>query len=122
MAAPRHRDAWLALSPDPNLVVGIPPDRFPPREPTVAETLPGYEVTITGGGRPHVDDPEILRTELEHAGVPQDRLGEAIIETVTHKVSHRELDRLSKANPAYAEIIGRYRRTVDTPWRATVKR
>ena len=34
-----QRDVWLAFSPDPNLMVGIPADRFPPSPPGKAETL-----------------------------------------------------------------------------------
>ena len=30
---------WTSLSPDPNLLVGIPEDRFPSKEPSPAETL-----------------------------------------------------------------------------------
>src|SRR5262249_37352521 len=39
VASPSQRDVWLSLCPDPNLIVGIPPERFPRPEPTVAETL-----------------------------------------------------------------------------------
>src|SRR5262245_20809439 len=34
-----QRDVWLSFSPDPNLILGIPEDRFPTREPDKAETL-----------------------------------------------------------------------------------
>ncbi len=34
-----QRDVWRSFSPDPNLILGIPEDRFPPREPDKAETL-----------------------------------------------------------------------------------
>ncbi|MBO0857639.1 MAG: aminotransferase class III-fold pyridoxal phosphate-dependent enzyme [Chloracidobacterium sp.] len=34
-----QRDIWRGLSPDPNLILGIPEDRFPAREPNKAETL-----------------------------------------------------------------------------------
>ena len=34
-----QRAVWSSLSPDPNLLLGIPSDRFPPKEPDVAETL-----------------------------------------------------------------------------------
>jgi 4-aminobutyrate aminotransferase-like enzyme/Ser/Thr protein kinase RdoA (MazF antagonist) len=34
-----QRAVWTSLSPDPNLLVGIPKDRFPKQEPTVQETL-----------------------------------------------------------------------------------
>jgi 4-aminobutyrate aminotransferase-like enzyme/Ser/Thr protein kinase RdoA (MazF antagonist) len=34
-----QRAVWTSLSPDPNLVLGIPADRFPANEPSVDETL-----------------------------------------------------------------------------------
>ncbi|MBP1660338.1 MAG: aminotransferase class III-fold pyridoxal phosphate-dependent enzyme, partial [Candidatus Aminicenantes bacterium] len=33
VAAPARRSLWTGLSPDPNLILGIPADRFPAREP-----------------------------------------------------------------------------------------
>ncbi|MBX3278520.1 MAG: aminotransferase class III-fold pyridoxal phosphate-dependent enzyme [Acidobacteria bacterium] len=33
------REIWKSLSPDPNLLLGIPPDRFPPKEPAKDQTL-----------------------------------------------------------------------------------
>ena len=34
-----QRAVWTSLSPDPNLLLGIPADRFPAKEPTLSETL-----------------------------------------------------------------------------------
>ena len=34
-----QRAVWTSLSPDPNLLLGIPAERFPAREPQVSETL-----------------------------------------------------------------------------------
>jgi 4-aminobutyrate aminotransferase-like enzyme/Ser/Thr protein kinase RdoA (MazF antagonist) len=34
-----QRSVWTSLSPDPNLLLGIPADRFPAKEPDLAETL-----------------------------------------------------------------------------------
>jgi 4-aminobutyrate aminotransferase-like enzyme/Ser/Thr protein kinase RdoA (MazF antagonist) len=39
VARPSQRDVWLSLCPDPNLILGIPSGKFPPREPDRAETL-----------------------------------------------------------------------------------
>ena len=36
---PSQRSAWRSICPDPNLVVGIPSERFPPAAPDRAETL-----------------------------------------------------------------------------------
>lgn len=43
-----QRKVWLALSPDPNLIIGVPADRFPPVEPSRAQTLAARKVN-TGG-------------------------------------------------------------------------
>lgn len=34
-----QREVWAAFSPDPNLIAGVPEHRFPPPEPTKAQTL-----------------------------------------------------------------------------------
>lgn len=39
VASPGHRSLWAGLSPDPNLILGIPAERFPAPEPAKAETL-----------------------------------------------------------------------------------
>jgi 4-aminobutyrate aminotransferase-like enzyme/Ser/Thr protein kinase RdoA (MazF antagonist) len=39
VAAAGRRSFWTGLSPDPNLILGIPADRFPPKEPAKPETL-----------------------------------------------------------------------------------
>jgi len=39
VAAPARRSLWTGLSPDPNLILDIPADRFPAREPEKPETL-----------------------------------------------------------------------------------
>lgn len=39
VARPSQRKVWLSLCPDPNLILDIPSDNFPPREPDKSETL-----------------------------------------------------------------------------------
>jgi 4-aminobutyrate aminotransferase-like enzyme/Ser/Thr protein kinase RdoA (MazF antagonist) len=39
VAPPSRREVWLSFSPDPNLIVGIPRDRFPKPDPSLPETL-----------------------------------------------------------------------------------
>jgi 4-aminobutyrate aminotransferase-like enzyme/Ser/Thr protein kinase RdoA (MazF antagonist) len=39
VALASQRDVWCSLSPDPNLILGIPAERFPPPEPGEAKTL-----------------------------------------------------------------------------------
>ncbi len=45
---PSQREVWLSLSPDPNVILGIPSDRFPVREPREAETLRARRRRIGG--------------------------------------------------------------------------
>src|SRR5712664_2679489 len=39
VARASQRSVWTSLSPDPNLILGIPSDRFPGKEPEFSETL-----------------------------------------------------------------------------------
>jgi 4-aminobutyrate aminotransferase-like enzyme/Ser/Thr protein kinase RdoA (MazF antagonist) len=39
VALPSQRAVWRSVCPDPNLIVGVPLDRFPPESPSKAETL-----------------------------------------------------------------------------------
>jgi 4-aminobutyrate aminotransferase-like enzyme/Ser/Thr protein kinase RdoA (MazF antagonist) len=39
VACASQRAVWTSLSPDPNLLLGIPADRFPVKEPSLSETL-----------------------------------------------------------------------------------
>jgi len=39
VACVSQRGVWTSLSPDPNLLLGIPADRFPAKEPALGETL-----------------------------------------------------------------------------------
>jgi 4-aminobutyrate aminotransferase-like enzyme len=39
VALPREREKWLRLSPDPNVLVGIPASQFPAAEPSKLDTL-----------------------------------------------------------------------------------
>jgi 4-aminobutyrate aminotransferase-like enzyme/Ser/Thr protein kinase RdoA (MazF antagonist) len=39
VALPSQRSIWTSLSPDPNVLLRIPAERFPPREPAPAETM-----------------------------------------------------------------------------------
>ncbi|HEX4545132.1 MAG TPA: aminotransferase class III-fold pyridoxal phosphate-dependent enzyme, partial [Candidatus Acidoferrum sp.] len=43
-----ERSVWTSLSPDPNLLLGIPADRFPSEQPEVAETLAARRALLGG--------------------------------------------------------------------------
>jgi 4-aminobutyrate aminotransferase-like enzyme/Ser/Thr protein kinase RdoA (MazF antagonist) len=48
VAPPSQRRAWCALCPDPNLLVRVPPGRFPAVAPTASDTLAARRSTIGG--------------------------------------------------------------------------
>ncbi|MEO8336377.1 MAG: phosphotransferase, partial [bacterium] len=48
VARASERRAWLSLSPDPNLIVGIPADRFPPKVESRGEALVHRQARIGG--------------------------------------------------------------------------
>ena len=41
-----QRSVWTSLSPDPNLLLGIPADRFPEKQPELAETLAARQALL----------------------------------------------------------------------------
>ncbi len=45
---PSFREEWLSFCPDPNLIAGVPADRFPAMTPTKAETLSARQTRIGG--------------------------------------------------------------------------
>jgi len=53
VARPSQRKVWLSLCPDPNLILGIPPENFPPCKPNKSETQTkrrkrlGYNLSIS---------------------------------------------------------------------------
>jgi hypothetical protein len=48
-----------------------------------------------------------IEAELREAGMPEERIREIVLEEVSYKLDVREANRAAKANPTYAEIIGR---------------
>jgi 4-aminobutyrate aminotransferase-like enzyme/Ser/Thr protein kinase RdoA (MazF antagonist) len=48
VATPSRRRAWIALCPDPNLLVRVPESRFPPRDISAAETLGARRASLGG--------------------------------------------------------------------------
>lgn len=48
VACPSEREKWLKLSPDPNVLIGIPEDRFPKTEPSKEETLRSRRAHLGG--------------------------------------------------------------------------
>ena len=71
----------------------------------------GRTVSLTAGEEV-VYDAEQIELELREAGMPEQRIREVVVETVSYKVAAQQAKYAAAANPAYAEIIERHRQTV----------
>jgi hypothetical protein len=83
--------------------------------------VPAPPAAVISGGTRNDYDAELLERLLRDAGLPEERLMEAVQEIVTYKVDQRVLKQLTAANPMYAAAADHARTVVDTPWRVTVK-
>jgi len=81
----------------------------------------GRNVVITGGPE-KVYDAEAIRDELLAAGMPDERVSEIVVETVSYQVKAVEAARAAKANPEYAAIIERNTETIEKPFNVAVRR
>jgi hypothetical protein len=81
----------------------------------------GFAAIISGGTRTEYDGHK-LGLLLRAAGLPEDRVQEAVQEIVTYKPNARVLNQLAGANQEYLEIILSCKTIVAAPWRATIKR
>ena len=71
------------------------------------------KVELRGGSRVEWPDPQALEEELRGAGCPEDVIREIVVEQVTWKVDGNRARRAAGANPVYAEIIERHKKTVE---------
>ena len=86
------------------------------------KTLHGEGETVTVSGGPSVDyDAADLRELLENAGCPHDRIEAAVETVITYKVNRSVLRQLAAANPDYKAAIELAERTVEKPYRASLK-
>jgi hypothetical protein len=76
---------------------------------------------VSGGEKVEYDAVE-LAAGLRAAGLPEPRLAELIVETVTYRVDQRVARSVAASNPTYAAALARCRRTVPAPWRVAIKR
>jgi hypothetical protein len=83
--------------------------------------LDGLDVVISGGEKTEYDC-ELLQQLLQEAGLPENRIREAIVETVSYKVDGRVARQLAGANPAYRAALERAQQTVPIPWRVAIRR
>lgn len=75
----------------------------------------------TGGPKTEYLRPDALKRELLDLGVPPERVAEIVVETVDRKVSGVEANKAARANPAVAEVLARYRRKTNDPYRVARK-
>jgi 4-aminobutyrate aminotransferase-like enzyme/Ser/Thr protein kinase RdoA (MazF antagonist) len=62
-----QREIWHSLSPDPNVILGIPAHRFPPKEPELADTLAERRQRIGNNLSIAYRDPvKIVRGWMQH--------------------------------------------------------
>ncbi|HBL26115.1 MAG TPA: hypothetical protein DD490_04690 [Acidobacteria bacterium] len=67
VARASERAVWRALAPDPNLLLGIPAERFPPREPAREETLARRRAATGGNVRLSYRRPlQMVRGWMQH--------------------------------------------------------
>jgi hypothetical protein len=81
--------------------------------------LPGGTAQISGGAELEWDL-DIL-AELQALGLPEDRYGELVVQTVSYKVSAAVAKQLEAANESYAAVIRRARSYVEKPFRVSIK-
>lgn len=90
------------------------------RQGTKTLHLGSLDAVVSGGSRREYDA-EFLAGLLREAGLPEERISEAIVETVSYKVNQLVLKQLAGANADYAAAIELAQTSVEAPWRVTVK-
>lgn len=80
----------------------------------------GLTATITGGTSTRYD-PEFIEAGLRRAGMPEDRIREVVVETVSSKVSVSKAKQAAAANAKYRKVIEKGSATVETHRSVSVK-
>jgi len=91
------------------------------RQGTKTLAAGGVKVVLSGGTETVFEGQELAQA-LRDAGVPEERVAEAVREEISYKVNQSVLRQLAGANPDYAAAIESVRQTVEKPYRASVKR
>ena len=76
---------------------------------------------VISGGPKNEYDPEQLMESLRAAGMPEERIAEVVVQTVTYNVKLLVLKHAAGANPNYAAAEAAARVVVDAPYRVSVK-
>ncbi len=81
----------------------------------------GASSVVLSGGPTDEYDPLELMNYLRNAGLPEQRVDDAVTTIIDYKVNRAVLRQLAAANPEYADAIEQAKRTVEKPMRATIK-
>lgn len=82
--------------------------------------LEGIDAVVSGGPRAEYDA-ELLMSRLRACGLPEQRVAQAVVATVTYKPNASVLRQLAGANEDYRRAIDASRTTIDTPYRVSLK-
>jgi hypothetical protein len=82
--------------------------------------LEGMDAVVSGGPRAEYDA-ELLMSRLRACGLPEERVAQAVVQTVTYKPNAAVLRQLAAANQDYRRAIDASRTTVDAPYRVSLK-
>jgi hypothetical protein len=83
--------------------------------------LEGVKATIKSGSET-VYDAEQIEIGLREAGMPEERIREIVVETVTYAVAGVKAKQAAGANPAYAAVIEAHKRTEEKAPYVTISR
>ncbi len=81
----------------------------------------GTSSVVLSGGPTDEYDPLELMNYLRNAGLPEQRVDDAVTTIIDYKVNRSVLRQLAAANPEYADAIEQAKRTVEKPMRVTIK-
>lgn len=91
------------------------------RQGTKTLHLDGMTAVVSGGEKVEWDIEE-LSEELLELGLPEDRLGQLVVQVISYRVNQNVARQLAGSNQRYAEALERHRRVVPDRWRVTVKK
>jgi hypothetical protein len=91
------------------------------RQGTRTLHLDGLTAVVSGGEKVEYDEQQLV-DELRAAGLPEERLADLVVETVTYRVDQRVARSVAASNPKYAAVLDRCRRVVPAAWRVAIKR
>lgn len=82
--------------------------------------LEGMDAVVSGGPRAEYDA-ELLMSRLRAAGLPEPRVAQAVVATVTYRPNAAVLRQLAAANDDYRRAIDASRTTIEAPYRVSLK-